>query len=316
LVQGVLKPEQYDQAAGLNQMVFGMFMLFGMGLGAVAYLYVGVKGAILMDGLSFVVSGLLIQSCQAPLEARLPNGRTPLKEIRFGMVLGDFKEGLLYIWRNKLLLALLLGFFVFGFINGAFSVLPMFTMKYKLSPEEYQTYSSLFAICLGAGLLPGSAAGAYLVKRLGYIKLIVAGLLLDVVFGAVMTYTGHIGVYLASTFLLGFAMAPVNVALGGWLPQIIMPSLMGRVNAWMDPIMMLAHSVSLGLIAVLYPRWVSLEAVYLGVGGGILAVAIYYALQLPKLWSRHQLEAGEKANTVNLSAEKAAVSTAEAGASI
>jgi len=34
LLQGSIDQDQYVQASGLNQMIMGMFMLFGMSLGA------------------------------------------------------------------------------------------------------------------------------------------------------------------------------------------------------------------------------------------------------------------------------------------
>lgn len=60
LLQGSIGHDQYVQASGLNQIVMGMFMLFGMSLGATAYHFVGIEGAIIADGASFLISGLLL----------------------------------------------------------------------------------------------------------------------------------------------------------------------------------------------------------------------------------------------------------------
>ncbi|WP_438448878.1 MFS transporter [Gorillibacterium sp. sgz5001074] len=304
LVQGVLDPEQYTQAAGLNQMIFGVFMLFGMGLGALAYRYVGIEGAVLLDAASFLVSGLLITACRIREEVRLPNGRTRLAELKLSMVVKDFRDGLAYIFRNKLLLALILGFGIFGFVNGAFAVLPMFTMKYKLSPDHYEQFSSFFAISLGIGVLAGSILGNLVVQKWGYVRVIVAGLLGEVVVGTVLAFTPNVWVYLSATLLLGFLIAPVNVALGGWLPHIIDPAYQGRVNSWIGPVMMLSQSMALGLVAMFYPRWMSLEAVYLGVGGCILVAALLYAATLPKLSAEH--ETGKAVPAVELATPAAA----------
>ncbi|MNC70030.1 hypothetical protein D3C75_1207970 [compost metagenome] len=67
------------------------------------------------------------------------------------------------------------------------------------------------------------------------------------------------------------------------MPHIIDSSIRGRVNAWIDPIMMASQSIALGLVAVLYPKLISIEAAYMGVGVCVLAVALLYAARLPKL---------------------------------
>ena len=60
LLQGSIGQDQYVQASGLNQIIMGMFMLFGMSLGAVAFHFIGIEGAIIVDGVSFLISGLLL----------------------------------------------------------------------------------------------------------------------------------------------------------------------------------------------------------------------------------------------------------------
>ncbi|MFP3394689.1 MFS transporter, partial [Brevibacillus sp. SIMBA_076] len=37
LVQAILNKDQYAKAAGLNQMLFSLFMVFGVGIGAIMY---------------------------------------------------------------------------------------------------------------------------------------------------------------------------------------------------------------------------------------------------------------------------------------
>lgn len=79
LLQGSIGREQYVQAAGLNQMIMGLFMLFGMSLGAFAYRFLGIEGALLIDGISFLLSGLLILSCRFHEDVRMPGGRHALR---------------------------------------------------------------------------------------------------------------------------------------------------------------------------------------------------------------------------------------------
>lgn len=289
LLQGIMDSEQYVQAAGLNQSVMGLFMLFGMGLGAAAYHYLGIEGAVIIDGVSFLVSGTLITLCRFAPEVRLPNGKAHLRDISFRSISADFSEGLTYIKRHKLLLSILTGFFLFGFVNGVFAVLPIFTMKYKLSPDHYQAYSSLFTIFLGIGVLIGSALGPVLIKKCSKVFVVIGGLLLVGVLTLIFGTVSNIWLYFSLVLVCGSVIAPVNVALGGWLPEIVDPARMGRVNAWIDPLMMIAQSVALGIIAAAFPALLSVNALYTLLGGCILAAGFYYWIVLPSLSRNHKL---------------------------
>lgn len=57
----------------------------------------------------------------------------------------DFKEGIVYILKNKLLASLVFGYFIFGLVSGGLSVLPMFKMKYEICP-----------LTVMSGILPSS----------------------------------------------------------------------------------------------------------------------------------------------------------------
>ncbi|MFZ3589695.1 MFS transporter [Bacillus sp. DJP31] len=284
LVQGVLTKEQYQTAAGINQMIFSVFMLFGVGLGALTYMTVGIYGALVVDGLSFLVSALLIRSCLISAEARMPNGKTSLKDLSFKQTVSDFKKGGDYIYKNKLLLTIILGFFIISFINGGFAILPLFTMKYKLAPENYEWYVSLFAICLGIGAFVGSYLSATIGKKFKPHVLVIFAVLMTVATIVGMGFSDSAWLYLVFVGLTGLMIAPMNVALAGWLPTLVDPSYMGRVNGWIDPLMMLGQSIALGLIALLFPKIItSVDYVYYGFAFLMLMVGLFYAVTLPKL---------------------------------
>jgi MFS family permease len=295
IIQGILDKEQYMQASGLNQTVMGLFMLFGMGLGALSYHYIGIIGTIMIDGVSFIVSAFLIRSCVLPAEVRLPNGKTNIRNINISTVLADFKEGLKYILDNKLLKSIVSGFLVFGFINGAFAVIPLFTMKYKLTPGHYEQFVSLFSIFLGIGFVVGSGIGSKLVHNFKAYRVMIGGIFLSGAFTFVLGTLENVWIYLSLTFIMGIILAPVNVALSGWMTELVDPKLMGRVSGWVDPLMMLAHSVSLGIIAVIFPTYVNVDAIYFVIGFLLLAVGGYYLFVLPKLVKKHVKTAGNNA---------------------
>ncbi|TDL80137.1 MFS transporter [Peribacillus frigoritolerans] len=284
LVQSILNKDQYAQAAGLNQMLFSIFMVFGVGLGALAYKTIGLQGAVAVDFFSFVISAVLIRRCKIPMEARLPNGKIKWKDFSIGASYRDFKDGILYIARNKLLASLIFGFFVFGFVNGAFAILPIFTMKYELSPDNYEKYASYFAISLGIGLLAGSGIGTFISSKIKPHQMMIYPIFLSGILIYILGLTDHTGIFLAVVFMIGTCIGPINIAIGGWMPKIVHPKLMGRVSGWIDPLMMFAQSITLGMIAILFPKIISnVEYLYYGMATVILLVFLFYAFTLPKL---------------------------------
>jgi DHA3 family macrolide efflux protein-like MFS transporter len=283
LLQGILNEDQYVAASGLNQMLFGVFTMFGLGMGAVAYSAIGIYGAVGLDALGFLVSAFLLLRCPFPAEVRQPGGPSSVRGLHLGSVFGDFREGIAYVFGNRLLLSLIGGFFLFGFMNGGFAVLPMFTMRYKLAAADYKTFSSLFAIFLGIGILIGSSFAPLLVNKLKPYKVIIAALFVTGGFVIGLAFVGDPWVYLGLVLALGLVIAPLNVAIGGWIPKIVDPAMMGRVSAWNDPVLMLGQSITLGLISLLYPKVISLQAIYLSLAGFILAAFVLFLLTLPRL---------------------------------
>lgn len=283
MVQGILKKEDYTTAAGLNQLVMSLFMLFGNGLGVLAYWSVGIYGAILVDTLSFIISALLIQKTDVPNEARLPNGPHTLKDLNIKMVFKDFKYGFKYVMSSKLLFTLIIGFFIFGIVNGGFSVMPIFILKYKLAPDTYEQYSIVIGFVFGIGVLIGSFIASLLSQKVKLYHLISVGLIISGSFTALASLPNNIYLFLGILFISALALPLINVGIGGWLPSIIDPKMMGRVQGLISPLNMLSHSLTLAFIAYSFPALLTIEMLYWIVGGCLAIVGVFYMIVLPKL---------------------------------
>lgn len=58
---------------------------------------------------------------------------------------------------------------------------------------------------------------------------------------------------------------------------------MGRVSGWTDPLMMIAQSSALGLIALLFPGIIGkVDYIYYGLAGVIIIAALYYFIAPPR----------------------------------
>lgn len=282
ILQGVLSKEDYSTAAGLNQMVMSLFMLLGNAVAIFVYWTTGIYGAIAVDFITFVISAILIKKCVIPEEVRLPNGKHSLRDLNIHSVTNDFTAGMKYILNHKLLLSLIGGFVVFGVVNGGFAVIPIFILKYKLAPVSYEEYSILLGVAFGAGVLIGSIFSSMLTQKFKFHVLIVAGLVISGTFIIAASFAPTTWIFLMIIFIAALGLPLVNIAIGGWMPSIIDPKMMGRVQGWINPLMMLSQSITLGVIAMTFPSIVTVEMLYWLVGGCLIIVATFYTIILPK----------------------------------
>ncbi|WP_226676948.1 MFS transporter [Rossellomorea aquimaris] len=282
ILQGVLSKDDYSTAAGLNQMVMSLFMLLGNAVAIFVYWTSGIYGAVAVDFVTFVISAILIKKCAIPEEVRLPNGKHSWKDLNIQSVSKDFTEGMKYILNHKLLLSLIGGFVVFGIVNGGFAVIPIFILKYKLAPGSYEEYSILLGVAFGAGVLIGSIFSSMLTQKFKFHVLIVAGLVISGTFIIAASFAPTTWLFLMIIFIAALGLPLVNIAIGGWMPSIIDPKMMGRVQGWINPLMMLSQSITLGVIAMTFPSVIKVEMLYWLVGGCLLIVAIFYTIILPK----------------------------------
>ncbi|MGA9224832.1 MAG: MFS transporter [Mesobacillus sp.] len=295
MVQGILQKDDYTTAAGLNQLVMSLFMLFGNGLGILAYWSIGIYGAILVDAMSFIVSALLIHATDVPKDARLPNGAHKLSDLNIKMVFKDFQKGYKYVLSSKLLFTLIIGFFIFGIVNGGFSVMPIFILKYKLAPNTYEEYSIVIGFVFGIGVLIGSFIASLLAQKMKLYHLISIGLIVAGSFTAFASIPNNIVLFLALLFVSALALPLINIGIGGWLPSIIDPKMMGRVQGLISPLNMLSHSLTLAFIAYSFPAILSIEVLYWIVGGCLAIVGVFYMIVLPKLTEENQTAVKESA---------------------
>lgn len=281
ILQGILRKGDYAVAAGLNQMVSSVFMIFGNGLGALVYWYMGPQGAIIIDALSFIISAILIRLPKIRAEVRLPNGVYNLKSTTIRTIFSDFNQGFFYIIKDKLLTSLVASFTIFGVINGGCSVMLIFILKYKLVPHSYELFSVWTGVIAGLGILIGSVAASVCASKCRFRSMIIIGLLASGLFMICAGYVSTVYLFFAMIFLSTLMIPLVNVAIGGWMPHIVDPKMMGRVESWSTPILMLSQSLTLGFITFSFPKVLSIESLFLIVGATTVLSAFYYLFFVP-----------------------------------
>jgi hypothetical protein len=125
--------------------------------------------------------------------------------------------------------------------------------------------------------------GTILIKNISKHMMIINGILIASILTFSLGFVNQVWIYLLLILFTGIVLAPVNIAIGGWLPELVDPQRMGRVSAWIDPLMMTAQSIALGSIALLFPAFISLKTAYIFMGFGLFTVFIFYLIALPRL---------------------------------
>ena len=80
--------------------------------------------------------------------------------------------------------------------------------------------------------------------------------------------------YCFCDFLLPF----INVAIMGWMYEIVEESFMGRVQSLLSPLTTGFQLLSLGAIAMLFPKWIRADTLYIILFGLLLLLHVYIKL--------------------------------------
>jgi MFS transporter, DHA3 family, macrolide efflux protein len=294
LLQGILSKEDYPVGIGINQMFASIFFLIGSGIGAMVYWGIGIKGAILIDAISFLISGWLISRCSISQEVRLPNGKSNWRDLSISFVKKDFISGIQYALHNKIVLCLLSGILILGITNGAQSVMHIFIMKYKLAPETYEQIQVYLAAALGAGILIGSLVSTRLSKKWPLYSMIIASFLSTGFILFSQASTNIVWLYLCLQFLQGFSVPLCNIAYFGWLGQIVDKKMMGRVQGLITPLMMLTITLMQGFIAIAFPKYIAVEVIFYIAGSSSLLLGVFYLILLPPLAKKEKAKRVEE----------------------
>ncbi|WP_379130260.1 MFS transporter [Paenibacillus sp. sgz500958] len=282
LVQGVLSKKDYVVASGLNQMLKSSLDLFGKSLGVFMFWSLGITGAILIDTVSFLLAGLLIHSCKFDRNLLLPNGESGWSKLQLSSISRDYKEGLTYALGHKVIRILLSGCLVFGVLNAFFALLPIFLLKYKLAPANYETIVMYEGFAVGLGIILGSYVVAIAAKKLKPFQMIILGLFTTGASTVLIAFSHQVTTFLVCMFAIAFFLPLINVGIGGWLPALVEPQKMGRVGGLMTPLIIMSQVLSLLILYLIFPAKVSVSSLFLFLGLMLIGFSILYSYLFPR----------------------------------
>lgn len=238
-----------------------------LGGGLVAAL--GAPLAVLVDALSYVISGVLLATIAVEEPVPADAGERDLGR--------ELREGLSWVYRHRMLRALALGthgwFACFGIVGAVFA-------PYALRTLHLGAFGlGVVLACAGVGGLAGSLAAPGLGQRFGAGRTVVTAHLLMPVSVALMAAApggGHLSGWLAvgtGQLMLGLGMGAMNANEMGYRQAVTPDRLQGRSNATMRSINR-AMLVVAGPLGGLLGDAAGYRAALWTAAGGFLLVAV------------------------------------------
>jgi MFS family permease len=250
---GDLVPGEVDRtrAAGLGQATLAVASIIGPPLAAPLLFSIGLQWALILNGLTYVVSYVAIRGIRPPAARPAPDVEPaaeltpPQPTAERTTWWGEFVAGWRFFMHSRVLVTLLIAAVICQLGTGSLNTLNLFFLSTNLhaSPKLL----GFLEMAFGVGAILGSLMAARAAKLLGtrtvaWAGLVVAGIL-------VVAYAKQTAFVpgLVLILLVALPVAMLNTALTPLLLGATPPQLVGRVAAVFNPLNQLASMLSAGL---------------------------------------------------------------------
>lgn len=257
--------EDLHEATSLESAVSSTSGLIGPVVGGLLIGFIGIGGGMLVDALTFLVSAALV------LTLPLPGGSGKTK---LGEILQQLQEGISYARSQATLFHLLVAFAgVNLFLVPSMVLSPMF-IRLVLHGESW-----MLGMVEGA-VSVGMIASAILVARLGEIQnkrpLILGALSMTALSLLLMVFARTFAVGLVLHFLIGLAVAGININMSMVFQRMVIPEMKGRFFALVGVITSCSFPLAFLWVGILAQK-TSVPLAYLVCGIGLILVLAYIA---------------------------------------
>lgn len=188
VIPKILMKDDYDKGISINNSISKCCELVGLVSAATLIAYLGADGAVFIDGLTFMVSGILISTIKY-------NDDNLTKSVGKGY-LSMTKEGAKFLWTQKSLLIICV---ICGLINAA--VIPFDSLQsayINLYFDAKVQILSAVSIAISMGMLIGSALYRFIPSKYVNASILTIG-----------------GIVLGLFYLTAFAITKINIEIAG-----------------------------------------------------------------------------------------------------
>src|SRR5579871_3874226 len=243
LIGDVVDEPERAHASGLSQTTYSLAVIIGPPLAAPLLFTVGVEWALLLNALSFVASFLAI------LAVRIPSSANGAAAAPHGNYFQDFSAGLRFFFHNRILFTLFITIMIVMLGAGAINALSIFftTQNLHTSPNFY----GFLDTAQGAGMVLGAILASIFAQRMGVARLFWLSIVALGVGLLAFARLTSFAPALVVLFLLGIALAPVDIAAGPLILHATPKEFVGRVIAVITPTNALASMASTAIAGTL-----------------------------------------------------------------
>ena len=238
----VVAPGDLPRASGRLQATSSFAGIIGPPLAAPVLFAFGVQWALLLDAASFAVSFLAIRAIQLPS----PSAEEVPPRASF---LTEFRDGIRFFTRSRVLIALCVGVFIATLGTGALNALEVFFVTDNLHTAA-RWLGILFA-GVDAGAIAGALLAAPLARRIGAARVFCFGLIICGIVLIVFSRTTLFPVAVAVGALVGLVIGAINAAAPPLFLANIPQHLIGRVMAVFNPLQQFANIASMAAAGLL-----------------------------------------------------------------
>lgn len=223
-----VKEELIQLGMSMYQTIFAAFMILGPIIGTFVYQHYGIRAAIAIMGIAFLLSAAIL--------FMLPPDREVEENKENTTLLREMKAGFSYVWNSRVLTLLGGCFAAAGLAMGLTQPLSVFiiTEQLGLPKEQLQWLMAAF----GAGMILGGGLTMGIAKKASPHILLAIGLTVSAIGFFVIGFSEQWWLTLTAQFVSGLFMPGIQIGINTLILQNTEEAFIGRVNGILNPMFM------------------------------------------------------------------------------
>ena len=268
IIPDIVNKEQLLLANSLASTTMMIATIVGFGLGGIIVGWLGARGGFYVDAITYFISASMVSFVAIKLKEAIKNKDAPrikLKAVIRKTVLGDIKEGILYLRDHKdIRMVANTMFLLMAGVGSIYIIIIVFVQELLGSSTEHL---GLLAMFLGSGLFLGSIVcgrfgGKSSRRDVINLCLFLTGLTIAM-FSLGLKWWPNFTTAAILSVIIGLFAAPIVVSSNTLLHEVMRDEMRGRIFSSLDIIMHIGFLIFM-VVASVVAEWV---------GKGVLLVA-------------------------------------------
>ena len=269
IIPDIVQKDKLLLANSLSSTTRMIATVVGFGLGGLIVAQLGAKGGFYVDSVTYFISAIMVSFVAFRLKSgqKVSGAKEKLKLIIKKTILGDIKEGLLYLKSHKdIRMIANTMFLIMAGVGSIYIIIIVFIQDTLRSSTEHLGFLAMF---LGMGLLLGSLiygrfGGRFCKRKAINLGLCFTGLAI-VLFAVGLKLWPYFSIAAVLSMLIGIFASPIVVSSSTLLHEVMAEKMRGRVFSLIDIIMHIAFLLFMVFVSLI-AEWIRRELVLVIVG--------------------------------------------------